>query len=232
MRNKSFLKVFTQDFKPGILIPIVLVLFFITGCASKNSSKTNQSPVELKLIDERMTAVEEKIDKLYSRLSIIQFMVDNHEQMIKVTPSSEKTSEDKNLSVESLKPEETYLSPQKLYSRGIDFLKKKDYQNAIKTFDEFLDKYPNETLADNALYWKGESFYAQSYYDKSAEIFELVTTTYPDGTKCPDAMLKAGYSYLKLGNNKKAKESLQKVIKTWPFSNAAPKAQAKLKEIL
>jgi len=220
---------------------IILIFFIITGfcgCASKVSQPQSDSEIELKLLDKRLVDVEEKIDKLYSRLSIIQFMVDNHEQMIKVQPQATETGnpEDKpdKLTQQSPAPEsnEKNLSPQKLYSKGYNFLKNKNYSKAIETFDEFLEKYPNETLADNALYWKGEAFYAQSEYKKAAEIFEMVTTTYPDGTKCPDALLKAGYSYLKLKNNDKAKELLQKVIKIYPFSNAAPKAQSKLKEIL
>lgn len=223
---------------------IILLFLFVIGfcsCASKNEKQPNDIEIEMKLLDKRLGAVEEKIDKLYSRLSIIQFMVDNHEQMIKAKPESLSSQE---TATSQIMPENTEkvsyvheareenLSPQKLYSKGYNYLKNKNYAKSIDTFDEFLKKYPNETLADNALYWKGEAFYAQSDYKKSAEIFELVTTTYPEGTKCPDALLKAGYSYLMLKNNEKAKELLQKVIKIYPFSNAAPKAQSKLKEIL
>jgi tol-pal system protein YbgF len=239
MKKLTFLKKSSPVNKTGGIFGLVLFFSLFFGCASKQSSKISDSEVELKLLDKRMSAVEEKIDKLYSRLSIIQFMVDNHEQMIKVSPvisqktkNDEKTDNVSDQAEENKTTAEEYLSPQKLYAKGIEFLKKKNYQKAVEIFDEFLKKYPDETLADNALYWKGESFYAQSDYKRSAEIFELVTKTYPDGTKCPDALLKAGYSYLKLDDKEKAKELLQRVIKSYPFSNAAPKAQSKLKEIL
>lgn len=222
----------------GKIFFILLFILAFSGCASKAKNNPDNSQTELNLIDKRLSAVEDKIEKLYSRLSIIQFMVDNHEQMIKNNPEksnsqiTENTSEKEIDSIQIIEVKEENLSPQKLYAKGYNYLKNKNYSKSIETFDEFLKKYPDETLADNALYWKGEAFYAQSDYKKSAEIFELVTKNYPDGTKCPDAMLKAGYSYLNLKNNDKAKELLQKVIKNYPFSNAAPKAQSKLREIL
>lgn len=235
MKKKSSKKNISA-FMTKQFVLIFLIISLCSACALNKPAETNESEIQLKLLDKRMAAVEEKIDKLYSRLSIIQFMVDNHEQMIKVsnplTHKSDNESTAVNNSDDDKKSTEDSLSPQKLYAKGIDYLKNKKYEKAVETFDEFLNKYPGESLADNALYWKGEAFYAQSKYQKSAEIFELVTTTYPDGTKCPDAMLKAGYSHLKLGDNNKAREFLQKVIKTYPFSNAAPKAQSKLKEIL
>jgi len=222
----------------GKIFFIFLLLFVFSGCASKVTHGPDDSEIKTKLIDKRLSAVEEKMDKLYNRLSIIQFMVDSHEQKIKTSSEASHTKITENKSENLIKTssfkeiKEENLSPQKLYAKGYDYLKDKNYSKSIETFDEFLKKYPHETLADNSMYWKGEAFYALSDYEKAAKIFESVASTYPDGTKCPDALLKAGYSHLKLKNNEKAKLFFQKVIKNYPFSNAASKAQLKLKEIL
>ncbi|MGM0417530.1 MAG: tol-pal system protein YbgF [Thermodesulfobacteriota bacterium] len=184
----------------------------------------------MKLIEKRLSIVEDKIDKVYNRLSVIQFMVDDHEQKLKVSGNSDISDQTEEIKTEKTE-DPAEITPNKLYSKGLNLLKEKKYKSALDTFDKFLDKFPENSLADNAIYWKGETYYTQKEYSKAAETFKMVTEKYPDGSKCPDALLKEGYSYIELGETKKAEQTLQKLIKLYPFSSAAPKAEVKLKEI-
>jgi tol-pal system protein YbgF len=223
----------TLKFTGGTLF-FLFFLFIISGCSARQNQTSNDDKIELKLIEKRLSIVEDKIDKVYNRLSVIQFMVDDHEQKLKVSGNSDISDQNKETKAEKSKkkPEEPAgLNPNKLYSKGLNFLKEKQYKSALDTFDQFLDKFPENSLADNALYWKGETYYTQKEYSKAAETFKMVTEKYPDGSKCPDALLKEGYSYIELSETKKAEQTLQKLIKLYPFSSAAPKAEVKLKEI-
>lgn len=249
--------------KPGVVFIFLLFILFSTQGCVVNQLKEKMKPkveqdneIEKQLMEKRITFLEKKLDKIYNRLSIIQFMVDNHELMLKTSAPStpqampqvngaEKLSagipRSKSNLIEKESPleepqtpgfQEGDLTPEQLYSSGIRLINEKNFNSAINTFNKFLTKYPNHKLADNSLYWKAECYYSQKNFSEALKTFELVTTNYPDGSKYPDALLKAGYSYIGLGNKEMAKSTLQKVIKLFPFSNAAPKAEAKLKELL
>lgn len=234
-------------------------LFLITGCASKQANRNmSDNEIELQLMEKRVSNLEQKLEKAYSRLSIIQFTVDSHDQMLKgknaADPALQSNEEKSDIAEDTINQEkakdsaqiakaetkedlpkkdpEENLSPEQLYSKGMSSLKERNFDAAIGIFDKFLIKYPRHNLSDNAMYWKGECFYAQKDYEQAAKTFMLVTKDYPKGAKYPDALLKAGYSYAELKQTDKAKELLQQVIKQHPFSNAAPKAEAKLKQLL
>ena len=244
--NRNNIVKFKKSFT-GIIPVMVFLLsaaLFFQGCALNKAPQPQDNEIELKLMEKRISFMEKKLEKIYSRLSIIQFMVDNHELMLKTSyPLQKKEGETpeakENLSENKEKEaladgtdNKEKISPEQLYSRGIRLINEKIFDSAIKTFDIFIKKYPDHKLADNSLYWRGECFYTQKNFSEAVKSFEQVTTDYPGGSKYPDALLKAGYSYIELGNTQKAKEALQKVIKLYPFSNAAPKAEVKLKELL
>ena len=215
------------EYFSGIALFLIAISISLSGCASKTLKIVKGNEIELKLMEKRINLAEKKLEKLYNRLSIIQFMVDNHEQTLKsLTPSKAIPYEEK------VTKQKQVVSPEALYSNGIREIKAGNYDSAINIFKNFMTKYPTNNLTDNALYWTGEAYYSKKEFNKSAKIFSSLPEKYPDGNKAPDALLKAGFSYLKLKNKKKAKKMFQKVLKLYPFSNAAPKAETKLKLLL
>ena len=52
-------------------------------------------------------------------------------------------------------------TPEKGYQECRDLYKGRDFDRAIKGFENFLQKYPNSELASNAQYWLAECYYAQ-----------------------------------------------------------------------
>jgi len=121
-------------------------------------------------------------------------------------------------------PAMTYQNAYRDYQKG-------NYDLAISGFKEFIQKYPDSDLADNAAYWIGESLYSQKKYRESIVQFDSVVNDYPKSEKVPSALLKKGYAYISLGEKAQGIVQLQYVVHEHPKSSEAAKAREELKKL-
>ncbi len=119
----------------------------------------------------------------------------------------------------------------KLYDTAYEDYVRQSYSLARNGFEEYLRRFPDTDLADNAQYWIGECYYAEGKYEEAAEAFKQVITRYPTGNKVPRAMLKAGFALLQLGRDDQARAMFQQVIDAYPLSSEADQAKTKLKKM-
>lgn len=121
-------------------------------------------------------------------------------------------------------PAMTYQNAYRDYQKG-------NYDLAISGFKEFIQRYPDSDLADNASYWIGESLYSQKKYRESIAQFDSVVNDYPKSEKVPSALLKKGYAYISLGEKAQGIVQLQYVVHEHPKSSEAAKAREELKKL-
>ena len=81
---------------------------------------------------------------------------------------------------------------QAAYNQAFDILKAGKYADAITAFQQFLQSWPQSSLADNAQYWLGESYYVTRDFQSAAAAFQTVLDRWPDSRKAPDALVEAG----------------------------------------
>jgi len=121
-------------------------------------------------------------------------------------------------------PAMTYQNAYRDYQKG-------NYDLAIAGFREFIQKYKDSDLADNAAYWIGESLYSQKKYRESIAQIDSVVNDYPKSEKVPSALLKKGYAYISLGEKAQGIVQLQYVVHEHPKSSEAAKAREELKKL-
>lgn len=119
----------------------------------------------------------------------------------------------------------------KLYDTAYEDYVRQSYPLARSEFEEYLRRFPETDLADNAQYWIGECFFAEGKYEQAADAFKKVIERYPTGNKVPRAMLKAGYALLQLGQDTEAKDMFQQVMDAYPLSSEADQAKIKLRAL-
>jgi tol-pal system protein YbgF len=117
------------------------------------------------------------------------------------------------------------------YQAAFDLLKAGQYEAAAAAFRQFLETFPQSSLADNAQYWLGESNYVTKNYQQALKDFDKVVEQYPQSRKLPDALLKIGYCNYELGNNAKAREALTRVQQQFPDTTAARLAGQRLAQM-
>ena len=219
----------------------IVVLSLLTACSSLQPQKESEKT----RLERQVAETNEKIEELSHKLSILQFMVDDHQKTLKEIEATQEAgaiSTQKSVEVQqpTLQPavgSEKAAAPvsgenaDQLYKKALLVYKDRNYGKAAAIFNSIFENYPSHNLADNALYWTGECFYAQKNYKGAIRAFKKVLEKYPGGSKVSDSLLKIGYSYLALGDKTNAQSFLKKVVKQYPFTPAGSKAGEMLKRI-
>ncbi len=115
------------------------------------------------------------------------------------------------------------------YSFAMELLKSKKYTDSRAKFQEYIDKYPGDSLASNAQYWIGETYYSLNSMNDALNAFEMVVANYPRSSKVPDAHLKIAFIKDVTGKRPEAVEILNTVITSYPKSTSAKLAKQKLR---
>ncbi len=123
----------------------------------------------------------------------------------------------------------------------IDF-SKGNYPLAIQGFREFLRRFPDSDLANNAQYWVGEAYFSlargytnqgqadkvQGALEQAVQEFRKVIVNYPRGEKVPTALYKEALALLELKQPGLAEARLKYLLEHFPQSEEAPLARDRL----
>ena len=101
-------------------------------------------------------------------------------------------------------------------------------ESSREGFEEFLERYGNSELADDAMYWLGDLAYGEGDWEQAAERFTALLDQHPDTTWAPAAMLKTGYSLERKGDQDAAEKIFHELVKKYPDSNEAALAKEAL----
>ena len=114
------------------------------------------------------------------------------------------------------------------YDAAFALLKQSQYERAIKGFREFIARYPQSALADNAQYWIAEGNYVLHDFKTALAEFNKLVQAYPSSSKMPDALLKIGYIHAEQNQDDKARSIFAELVRKYPQSAAAKLAEKRL----
>lgn len=117
------------------------------------------------------------------------------------------------------------------YQAAFELLQEGRYEESASAFREFLSRFPDSDMADNAQYWLAETAYVMRNFEEALGMFEQVIDDYPASRKIPDALLKIGYTNYELRRWSAAREALQQVVADYGETTAARLANQRLDRI-
>jgi tol-pal system protein YbgF len=162
-------------------------------------------------VGERLSATNQRIDRLSEQLAEIKKLVENLPKLptfTQITPGN---------------PDQLFAAAYGDYSRG-------NYDLAISEFRQYVETYPTSEMADNAQYWIGEALFAKRQYNESIAEFDKVGALFPKGDKVPAARFKKGKALTELGQTDAARAEFTALIRLYPRSNEAALARQELGE--
>jgi len=177
---------------------------------------------EIRALREQMETLQAALEATNQRLAqLSQELAAAREklQAVGATPSPAPST-----GASQAEPAQLYNSAYEDYLRG-------NYDLAIQGFAEYLRRYPDTELADNALYWIGECHYSKKDYDKAIETFTQLLNSYQTSDKAPAALLKKGFAYQEKGDKSQAVINLQYVVFEYPASPEASLAKERLAKL-
>jgi tol-pal system protein YbgF len=116
------------------------------------------------------------------------------------------------------------------YQGGLRLYGGRNYEQAIKSFGDMLQQFPNGKFADNANYWIGQCYFSLTNYSSAISAFEKVIA-FHGSSKADDAQYTIALCNLKMGQQGAAKEAFRQLITQYPGSEYIPRAQRYLVQL-
>ena len=102
------------------------------------------------------------------------------------------------------------------------------YPLALQGYRDFLRRYPDTELADNAQFGVGECFFAQAAFDSAATEYAKVDAQWPKGDRAPAALYKLGLCQERLGRGAESKKTFEDLVRRFPSSSEAGLARDRI----
>ena len=118
-------------------------------------------------------------------------------------------------------------NPKQLYETAYGYLMQRDYGAAQSAFEDFLNRYPNDSLAGNAQYWLGEAYFVRGQFKAAASAFLKGYQNYSSNARAPDSLLKLAMSLDRLGQKAAACSSYAELSTKFPNAPQNVKMRAK-----
>jgi len=99
------------------------------------------------------------------------------------------------------------------------------HADAVKSFQDFLKKYPDSIHVPNANYYLGNAQLAVKNYRGALDTYQGLLKAYPDTPITADVLFKIAESLHALKHDVAAHKTLKKIIAKYPSSKAAAKAR-------
>ena len=116
------------------------------------------------------------------------------------------------------------------YQQALQEYRNRNYNTAIRMFEELLRIDSNNSLSDNAQYWIGECYYALGMYQRALVEFQKVFA-FVNSNKEDDAQLKIALCYKNMNQIENAREALQRLIVKYPKSEYVSMAKRLLAQL-
>ncbi len=114
-----------------------------------------------------------------------------------------------------------------LYETAYGYLMQRDYGAAQGAFEDFLARYPQDSLAGNAQYWLGEAHFVRGEYKAAASSFLKGYQNYAGNARAADSLLKLAMSLDRLGQKDAACSSFGELSTRFPNAPENVKMRAK-----
>lgn len=118
-------------------------------------------------------------------------------------------------------------NPKQLYETAYGYLMQRDYGAAQSAFEDFLNRYPNDSLAGNAQYWLGEAHFVRGEYKAAAGAFLKGYQNYAGNARAADSLLKLAMSLDRLGQKDAACSSFAELTSRFPDAPDNVRTRAK-----
>ncbi|MDE7241363.1 tol-pal system protein YbgF [Desulfovibrio sp.] len=116
-----------------------------------------------------------------------------------------------------------------LFDAGVNAYNARKYEEAQRSFTDFLKNYKDHSQAAEAQYYLAECYFQRNQFADAALAYDKVIKQYPKSSSAPGAYLKQGICFSKINQGAAAKARMEEVIKKYPNSPEAARARSFLK---
>lgn len=116
-----------------------------------------------------------------------------------------------------------------LYDAGLNAFQARKYDEAQRSFADFMKNYPTHSMAPDAQYYLAECYFQRNQFPDAALAYDTVITKFSKSNRTPGAYLRQGICFSKMNQKAAAKARMNELIKKYPNSPEAARAKNFLK---
>jgi tol-pal system protein YbgF len=197
---------------------------------------------QLSSLSTRVDALSTELTRVAARLEELSRRIETLSRELSSRPSAPSPGGAPSSPTAPRPPSSGGPTPEQAYQAAYLDFSKGNYPLAIAGFREFVRRYPDAPLADQAQYWVGESLFSQARaslaagqtdkanreLEQAVQEFRRLVLNYPRGERVPTGLYKEALALLELKQTKLAQARLQYLIDNFPQSEEAPLAKERL----
>lgn len=116
-----------------------------------------------------------------------------------------------------------------LFDAGVNAYNARKYNEAAKSFSDFVKNYTNHTQTPEAYYYLADCDLQRNKFNDAIVGYQTVIQKYPKSSSAPKAYLKQAICFGKTGNKAAARQRMEELIKKYPKSPEVARARNYLK---
>ena len=214
---------------------------------AKINSDTASQMARLKELTEQATEVVTRnsanlgqdVDVLKQQLAVITGRVDvNENSLTGLSKSFNDFRAVADTEVEKLKMQSGSAAsppvpdtPDGLFAEARKHYEAKEYGEAHRLLDAFINRYPKDVRAAQALYLQGDSYFLERKFPAAINTFGKVIDLFPKSEVAPDAMYKNGQAFYALKYCGDARIYFQELLRRYPKTEWKKDATDQIKRI-
>jgi tetratricopeptide (TPR) repeat protein len=136
-----------------------------------------------------------------------QFLLQNYEEALRAYPSQLDTDEN---------PEFVKMAATTLFRSAQCYYRLQYYYQAIDTWKELTDKFPNTDLAVHALYNIADTYFRANHFAEADSVYNLISKNYPESPFSSESSLKMAQSTYNKGDYEMAISRFENFIDQYP----------------
>jgi len=184
----------------------------------KNMTNMNMS--------QQIDTLRQEVQQLNGRIQVQQHEIkalEDQQRAQKLQPKTENINK-----TSSANPSSNDASA---YRSAFNLLRKKQYDDALSAFQDYISQHPKGRFISNAYYWMGELYLKRQDTKMGTESFEQILSKYPSSNKVPDAKFKLAIIHMNQGKKVQARRELQAIKRQFPNSTVAQLASIQLQRM-
>ena len=111
------------------------------------------------------------------------------------------------------------------FEAAYGLFKSGNHENAVKAFQEFLNKYPDSVHVANANYWLGNAQFALKDYKNALDTYQGLLKAFPGTPKAAEVLFSIAGCQQEMKQHTAAQKTLKQLVAKYPDSESADKAK-------
>ena len=148
---------------------------------------------------------------------------------LKITSESAEESENnENQEEDYPSVNDETLSIEDQFQAAFDNIRNKNWDQAKKSFENFIKNNPEDQLSGSAHYWLGELYILDKKFRDAALIFAEGYQKFPESIKAPDMLFKLSQSLYEVGKIDESCKTIEKLLNDYPQGKLSKKAKKQI----